>query len=103
MHPSARIGADSEIGPGGEIGAFARVGANCRIGNNVVIGRGVEIGKQEGRWKPWWHAYRVETVGWTPKKSRASVEGKIVPLAQMNGRWGVTVPVKADAMEIAFE
>jgi UDP-3-O-[3-hydroxymyristoyl] glucosamine N-acyltransferase len=44
VHPSARIGANSEIGPGGEIGAGASVGANCRIGNNVVIGRGVEIG-----------------------------------------------------------
>jgi alpha-glucosidase len=83
------------------VGDFARIHFSCSIATDGSLH--LEISKQDGRWKPWWHAYRVEAVGWTPKRSRGSVDGKIVPLVQVNGRWGVTAAAKSDAMQIALE
>jgi alpha-glucosidase len=82
-------------------GDFARIHFSCSTAADGSLH--VEIAKQEGQWNPWWHEYRVEAVGWTPKTNRASVDGKIVPLKKQDGRWGVTVPMKADAIQIALE
>ena len=82
-------------------GEFARIHFTCSATADGSLN--VEIAKQEGRWKPWWHEYRVEAVSWTPKANRASVDGKFVPLKKEDGRWGVTVPIKTDATQIALE
>lgn len=60
----------------------------------------VTIAKQEGTWKPWWRSYRIEVVGWTPTQKRATVSGRSVPLAEMDGRWGVTVEADANAKQV---
>ncbi len=62
----------------------------------------VEIAKQEGNWRPWWHQYRVETMGWKPKAARASADGKNAALTQVGGRWGVTLPAHPDEMQVAL-
>jgi hypothetical protein len=45
----------------------------------------------------------VEVEDWTPKAKRATVNGKNVVVTQVDGRWGVTVPVNAEGMRIALE
>jgi alpha-glucosidase len=60
----------------------------------------VNIGKQEGTWKPWWKAYRIEVVGWTPKQRRAALNGRNLAFAEINGRWGVTVGADGGAQEV---
>ena len=45
-------------------------------------------------------AYRIEVVGWKPKQRRATVNGRGVPLAELNGRWGVTVQADGDAKQV---
>jgi alpha-glucosidase len=82
-------------------GEFARIHFSCSTAADGSLH--VEIAKQEGQWKPWWHEYRVEAVGWAPKANRASVDGKIVPLKKQDGRWGVTVPMKTDPTQITLE
>jgi alpha-glucosidase len=82
-------------------GEYARIRFTCSTAADGSLH--VQIAKQQGQWKPWWHEYRVEAVGWTPKTSRASVDGTAVPLKKLDGRWGVTFPMKTDAMEIALQ
>jgi alpha-glucosidase len=82
-------------------GAFARIRFTCSVAASGSLT--VEIAKQEGNWRPWWHAYRVEVEDWTPKAKRATVNGKNVVVTQVDGRWGVTVPVNAEGMRIALE
>jgi alpha-glucosidase len=82
-------------------GEFARIHFTCSTAADGSLH--VEIAKQEGQWKPWWREYRVEAVGWTPKANRASVDGKTAPLRKQDGRWGVTVPTKTDAIQITLE
>jgi alpha-glucosidase len=60
----------------------------------------VNIAKQEGTWKPWWKAYRIEVVGWVPKQRRAAVNGRNSTFAEVNGRWGVTVAADGSAQEV---
>ena len=49
-------------------GAYARIQFTCAVAADGSVS--VTIGKQEGTWKPWWRAYRIEVVGWTPKQKR---------------------------------
>ena len=81
-------------------GEFARIHFTCSAAGDGSLN--VEISKQEGHWKPWWHEYRVEVVSWTPKETRASVNGKDVAVTQVGGRWGVTAPVDAEGIRIAL-
>jgi alpha-glucosidase len=82
-------------------GAFARIRFTCLVAASGALT--VEIAKQEGNWRPWWHAYRVEVEDWTPKAKRATVNGKNVVVTQVDGRWGVTVRANAEGMRIALE
>jgi alpha-glucosidase len=79
-------------------GAFARIYFTCATGSDGSIK--LTIGKQDGSWKPWWRSYRVEVVGWTPKQKRATVDGRNVPLAQTEGRWGISVDADGNAKEV---
>jgi hypothetical protein len=63
----------------------------------------VEIAKQEGSWTPWWHSYRVELVGWSPRTKRASVNGKNVLINQAEGSWGVTIPASAEGTHLTLQ
>jgi alpha-glucosidase len=82
-------------------GEFARVRFTCSLAAGGALN--LEIAKQEGSWTPWWHSYRVEMVGWTPKTKRASVNGKNVLINQAEGRWGVTIPANAEAIHVALQ
>jgi alpha-glucosidase len=79
-------------------GAYARIHLNCATASDGSVS--VTVGKQEGSWKPWWRSYRVEVVGWTPKQKRGTVNGHSIPLAQTDGRWGVSVEADGDAKEV---
>jgi alpha-glucosidase len=82
-------------------GAFARIHFTCSVAANGSLQ--VDISKQEGNWKPWWHTYRVEVMGWTPKTRRASVNGKTTAMTQIEGHWGATIPANAQGAQIKFE
>jgi alpha-glucosidase len=82
-------------------GAFARIHFTCSVGANGALQ--VEIAKQEGSWTPWWHEYRVEAVGWKSKTRRGLVDGKTVPVTQLEGRWGVAAPANAQGVRVSLE
>ncbi len=79
-------------------GAYARIHFTCAMASDGSMS--VAIGKQEGTWKPWWKAYRIEVVGWTPKQRRATVNGRSVPLAELDGRWGISVEADANTKQV---
>jgi len=81
-------------------GAFARIRFTCSAAADGSLN--VEIAAQEGKWKPWWHEYRVEVVGWTPKGNQASIDGKKTALTEADGRWGATVPVSAKGAHVTL-
>ena len=79
-------------------GVFAHIHFACSMGADGSVT--VTIGEQEGIWKPWWHEYRIEVVGWTPKSGRGLVDGNSTSLTQAGGRWGVTVPLNTHGAQI---
>jgi alpha-glucosidase len=79
-------------------GAYARIHFTCAVASDGSVS--VTIGNQEGSWKPWWHSYRIEVVGWTPKQKQGAVDGSNVPLAQVAGRWGVIADASAKQVEL---
>ena len=79
-------------------GGYARIHLTCA--QEADGSMTVTIGKQEGSWKPWWQSYRVEVVGWTPKQGAGSISGSGIPLTQIAGTWGVTIPATSDGGEI---
>ncbi len=81
-------------------GEFARIRFTCSAAADGTVN--VEIAQQEGKWKPWWHEYRVEVVGWAPKGGESSVDGKKSPLTQADGRWGMAVPTSAKGSRLIF-
>jgi alpha-glucosidase len=79
-------------------GAYARIHFTCAVASDGSVS--VNIGNQEGSWKPWWHAYRIEVVGWTPQQKQGAVDGKNVPLAEVAGRWGVIADANVKQVEL---
>jgi alpha-glucosidase len=82
-------------------GEFARIHFSCAVAADGSVT--VQIGRQEGTWKPWWREYRVEVVGFTPKASEAIVNDQRLALSQVNGRWGIVVPVLASGSIIQLK
>jgi alpha-glucosidase len=78
-------------------GEFARIHFACTMAPDGSIS--IVIGKQEGTWKPWWHDYRVEVVGWMPKGD-GSVNAHPKPLTLIGGRWGISVPANPEGSQI---
>jgi alpha-glucosidase len=78
-------------------GEFARIHFACSFEPNGSLS--VSIQAQEGTWKPWWHEYRVEVVGLTPK-GKASLNGHPVPLVKEGELWGVTIPANAAGAQL---
>jgi alpha-glucosidase len=79
-------------------GAYARIRFTCALAADGSVS--VSLGKQEGTWKPWWKAYHIEVVGWTPKTKQAAVDGHNAALTLADGRWGVTVDANAQRVEL---
>ena len=82
-------------------GDFARIHFTCTVAADGSLL--VEAAKQEGRYKPWWHEYRIEAVGWNPTQKTATVDNKFTPLTQMEGRWGITIPVNPKGLHIKLQ
>jgi alpha-glucosidase len=81
-------------------GEFARIHLNCAVSADGTVT--VQIAKQEGTWKPWWHEYRVELVGFTPKSAEANVNNRRLTMSKVNGCWGVVIPAVASGSIIQF-
>jgi alpha-glucosidase len=79
-------------------GAYARIRFTCAVAPDGPLS--LAIAKQEGTWKPWWRTYRVEVVGWKPKQNRGAVNGRGVPLSELNGRWGIIVEADGNAKQV---
>jgi alpha-glucosidase len=82
-------------------GDFARIHFTCAVAPDGSLL--VEAAKQEGRYKPWWHEYRIEAVGWTPTQKTATVDNKSTPLTQTQGRWGITIPANPKGLHIKLQ
>jgi alpha-glucosidase len=82
-------------------GAFARIHFTCAVAADGSLE--VNVAKQEGNWKPWWHEYRVQVMGWSPKTKRATANGKTTAMTQLEGHWAVTVPANGEETKIGFE
>jgi alpha-glucosidase len=82
-------------------GEFARIHFTCAVTADGAIT--VKIAKQEGTWKPWWHEYRVEVVGFTPKTSEATLNNQQLTMSQVEGRWGVVTPADASGSIIQLK
>ena len=81
-------------------GAYARVHVTCAAGADGSLQ--VSISKQEGSWKPWWSAYRIEVVGWSPQQRRALIDGQAAALTMEGRLWGVTVPSSPGAIHVVL-
>jgi alpha-glucosidase len=79
-------------------GEYARIRFTCAAAADGSLS--VTIAKQEGNWKPWWRSYRIEVVGWKPKQRRGTDDGRAVPLAMADGRWGVTIAADGNAKQV---
>ena len=82
-------------------GEYARIHFSCSVETDGAIS--VQIGKQEGTWKPWWHEYRVEVVGFSPKAFELTVNNQRLPMSQVEGRWGVVIPAVASETSVQFK
>ena len=80
---------------------FARIHFSCSITADGVIT--VLIAKQEGTWKPWWHEYRVEVVGSTPRTAFDALNNRQLTVSNVEGRWGVVVPVVPSGSKIQLK
>ena len=81
-------------------GGFARVHFSCSLSADGSLT--LDIAKQEGTWKPWWHAYRVEVVGWVAREKRAAIDGKPAEMTQIDGHWGLTVPANVEGSTLVL-
>ncbi len=79
-------------------GAYARIKFTCTAAADGSVH--VNIAAQEGKWTPWWTAYRVEFVGWPQNAGHALINSRTVPMSQSAGRWGIDVPRTAGATTI---
>jgi alpha-glucosidase len=79
-------------------GEFARIHFTCTVAADGSIT--LQIGQQEGTWKPWWHEYQVEVVGFTPKHSEATMNGQHLTLSRTDGRWQMVVPALSSGSSI---
>ena len=84
-----------------QIGEFARIHFSCAVTADGAIA--VQIARQEGTWKPWWHEYRVEVVGFTSKASEATLNNQRLTVSQVDGRWGVVIPALASGSIIQLK
>ena len=82
-------------------GEYARIHFDCSVAEDGALT--VRIGKQEGNWKPWWHEYRVEVVGISPKVFEATSNNQRLAMSQAKGRWGVVIPAVASESSIRFK
>ena len=82
-------------------GEFARIRFSCSLTADGAIT--VQIAKQEGTWKPWWHEYRVEVVGFTPKTAEAIQNNQRLTISKVEGRWGVVIPAVASGSSIQLK
>ncbi len=74
-------------------GEFARVRFTCAVASDGSMR--VTIAPGEGRFTPWWTAYRLEVFGWTPKTKLASVGSTKLALEAAGSAWTVTMPAVA--------
>ena len=79
-------------------GVYARVHFTCSAAPDGSLK--VTIAKQEGSWRPWWHSYRIEVVGWSPTQRSATVQGRPVSPTQVGGLWGIEAPASRDGVDI---
>ncbi len=80
-------------------GAYSRLKFTCKLGPDGSLA--VDIARPEGKWKPWWHEYRVELIGWTPGKREATINGHSGALSQTDPTsWGMNVPATAGAIHV---
>jgi alpha-glucosidase len=79
-------------------GEYARIHIHCALSADGALS--VTIGKQAGTWKPWWQAYRIEAVGWSPRQKLGIVDGRSQPLSELDGRWGMTIPANGQECQI---
>jgi alpha-glucosidase len=71
-------------------GAYLRLHIACSVASDGALT--VIIPAREGSFKPWWSAFRIEAVGFTPRDSQATIKAHNTPLEQTSLGWAVTLP-----------
>lgn len=82
-------------------GAFLRVHYSCEEKGDGTLA--IHIGAQDGTFKPWWNAVRVEAFGWTPKSGHATANSRSWKLEKVGSAWSVTVPNSAAGSDLLLE
>lgn len=70
---------------------FARIGFTCALAADGSLR--VTVAPQQGQFTPWWHNYRLEVYGWTPKQHTATRGAGKLPLQASGAAWTVEIPV----------
>ncbi|MBB5063883.1 alpha-glucosidase [Granulicella mallensis] len=70
-------------------GAYLRLHFTCNVEADGSLT--VNIPKREGSFTPWWTAFRIEAVGWTPSATQAVVGGHRSALEHTPLGWAVTI------------
>lgn len=81
-------------------GEFARIHFSCEVATDGSLT--VHIGQQEGSWKPWWHEYQIELVGFDPKASEATLNDQKLTLTNTNNRWQTVIPALSSESIVHF-
>jgi len=79
-------------------GAYLRLHITCSVAADGALT--VSIPEPEGRFHPWWKAFRVEAVGFDAKE--AKVTGKVMPLERTALGWAATIPYTGEAQTLTF-
>ena len=81
-------------------GAYLRLHFTCST--NADGSLSINIPKREGSFTPWWTAFRIEAVGWTPSASKASTHGHSTPLEHTKLGWAATVSDTGTPQTVVF-
>jgi alpha-glucosidase len=71
-------------------GAYLRLHLTCSLAADGALT--VNIPVREGDFHPWWTHYRIEAVGFTPRTSKASINGHALALEHTGLGYAITVP-----------
>ena len=71
-------------------GDYLRLHLTCSVAADGALT--LNIPQREGKFHPWWSAFRVEAVGFTPQTSTAVVNGHSTALEHTPLGWATTLP-----------
>ena len=81
-------------------GAYVRLSFTCSVAADGSVS--VSVGKREGSFVPWWKAYRIEVVGWTPVVSQIVEGGHAKALEKTSLGWAGVIADTGKAQTVVL-